>query len=354
MSVRLHFLFSMLAAALIPQLGGAQELPAETRREIGKFLDAIARKEISIGRITIDSVAIESNTLQLFANMNCSYIPFREANVAEIYQGISALLPSGFTKYKLQLRTNKHSIEELIPQALRSKKDKKSLTFSQNVEKPLVSKVSRPYTPANGLQNRHIALWQSHGFYYEPKLNRWEWQRARCLQTVEDLYTQSFVLPYLIPMLENAGANVLIPRERDCQTAEIIIDNDGCLNTRSAYVENTADKAWMQGNGKGFAHLRSQYTDFENPFKEGTFRSIETIKKGKESIAEWIPEIPQNGQYAVYVSYQTVPNSSDDALYTVYHKGGISQFKVNQKMGGGTWIYLGTFGFDAGKTIPVK
>ena len=354
MSVRLHFLFSMLAAALIPQLGGAQELPAETRRKIGEFLDATARKEISIGRITIDSVAIEGSTLQLFANMNCSYIPFREANVAEIYQGISALLPSEFTKYKLQLRTNKHSIEELIPQALRSKKDKKSLTFSQNVEKPLVSKVSRPYTPANGLQNRHIALWQSHGFYYEPKLNRWEWQRARCLQTVEDLYTQSFVLPYLIPMLENAGANVLIPRERDCQTAEIIIDNDGCLNTRSAYVENTADKAWMQGNGKGFAHLRSQYTDFENPFKEGTFRTIETIKKVKESIAEWIPEIPQNGQYAVYVSYQTVPNSSDDALYTVYHKGGISQFKVNQKMGGGTWIYLGTFGFDAGKNNTCK
>ena len=138
------------------------------------------------------------------------------------------------------------------------------------------------------------------------------------------------------------------------QTAEIIIDNDGCLNTRSAYVENTADKAWMQGNGKGFAHLRSQYTDFENPFKEGTFRTIETIKKGKESIAEWIPEIPQNGQYAVYVSYQTVPNSSDDALYTVYHKGGISQFKVNQKMGGGTWIYLGTFGFDTGKNNTCK
>ena len=83
MSVRLHFLFSMLAAALIPQLGGAQELPAETRQKIGEFLDATARKEISIGRITIDSVAIESNTLQLFANMNCSYIPFREANVAE-------------------------------------------------------------------------------------------------------------------------------------------------------------------------------------------------------------------------------------------------------------------------------
>lgn len=198
MSVRLHFLFSMLATALIPQTGGAQEFPTETRREIGKFLDATARKEISVGHITVDSVAINGNTLQLFANMNCSYIPFREDNVAEIYKGISALLPTEFAKYRLQLRTNRHSIEELIPQALRSKKDKKALTFSQDVEKPLVTKVSRPYTPTNGLQNRHIALWQSHGFYYEPKLNRWEWQRARCLQTVEDLYTQSFVLPYLL------------------------------------------------------------------------------------------------------------------------------------------------------------
>ena len=354
MSVRLHFLFSMLAAALIPLQGGAQELPAETRREIGQFLDAVARKEISVGRIAIDSVAITGNTLQLFANMNCSYIPFRETNVAEIYQGIRALLPAEFAKYRLQLRTNKHSIEELIPQALRSKKDKKALTFSQHVKKPLVTRLSKPYTPTNGLQNRHIALWQSHGFYYEPKLNRWEWQRARCFQTVEDLYTQSFVLPYLVPMLENAGANVLMPRERDCQTAEVIIDNDGCPGTRSTYAESAADKAWTQGDGEGFAHLRPQYIEFENPFKEGTFRAVETIKKGKESIAEWVPDIPQSGQYAVYVAYRTVPNSSDDALYTVYHKGGTSQFKVNQQMGGGTWIYLGTFGFDAGKDSRFK
>ena len=125
MSVRLHFLLSMLATALIPQTGGAQELPTETRREIGKFLDATARKEISVGHITVDSVAINGNTLQLFANMNCSYIPFREDNVAEIYKGINALLPTEFAKYRLQLRTNRHSIEELIPQALRSKKNQK-------------------------------------------------------------------------------------------------------------------------------------------------------------------------------------------------------------------------------------
>ena len=354
MNVRRYFLLSLLAASLFPHTGGAQELPTDVRQEIGRFLDAAARKEISVGRISIDSVAVEGNTLQLFANMNCAYIPFREDNVAEIYQGVSALLPAEFAKYKLQIRTNKHSIEELVPQALRSKKDKKTKTFNPAVSKPLVTDVSAPYTPTNGLQNRHIALWQSHGRYYEPKLDRWEWQRARIFQTVEDLYTQSYVLPFLVPMLENAGANVLLPRERDCQTAEVVVDNDGCLTGRSIYTEKPGDKLWSQGEGKGFAHLRPRYTDFENPFKEGTFRAIETIKKGNASTAEWIPEIPSAGQYAVYVSYQTLPNSADDALYTVYHKGGATQFRVNQQMGGGTWIYLGTFGFNAGRNNECK
>ena len=256
MNVRRQFLLSLLAASLFPHAGGAQGLPTDVRQAIGKFLDITARKEVSVGRISIDSVAVEGNTLQLFANMNCAYIPFREDNVAEIYQGVSALLPAEFTKYKLQIRTNKRSIEELVPQVLRSKKDKKTKTFSPVASKPLVTEVSSPYTPTNGLHNRHIALWQSHGWYYEPKLDRWEWQRARIFQTVEDLYTQSYVLPFLVPMLENAGANVLLPRERDCQTAEVIVDNDGCLTGRSVYTENSGDKLWSQGEGQGFAHLR--------------------------------------------------------------------------------------------------
>ncbi len=35
-----------------------------------------------------------------------------------------------------------------------------------------------------------------------------------------------FVLPYVIPMPENAGAIVYTPRERDTQKNEIIVDND--------------------------------------------------------------------------------------------------------------------------------
>ena len=349
MQARQYIWSSLFAAFLFPQAGNAQELSTDIRQNIGKYLDDIARKEVSIGHIRIDSVAVDGKTLQLFANMSCAYIPFREDNVREIYNGVKRLIPDEFASHKLEIYTNKRRIEELIPQALRNKPDKKAKTFAPAEGKPLITSISKAYTPTNGLHNRHIALWQSHGYYYEQKLSRWEWQRGRIFQTVEDLYTQSYVLPFLVPMLENAGANVLLPRERDCQLEEVIIDNDGCLTQASLYTETDGDKQWTNGRGEGFAHLHTQYTGFTNPFKEGTFRMTETIKKGKESTAEWIPDIPKSGQYAIYVSYQTLPNSTDEALYTVHHKGGSTQFKVNQQMGGGTWIYLGTFSFDAGR-----
>lgn len=351
MNIKYCFLTGLLAASFLPQTGRAQALPQDTRTAIGQLLDKVAREKVSVGAIRIDSVAVDGKTLQLFANINCAYIPFREENVSRIYDGVRQLLPGEWAGYDLQIRTNGRSIEELIPQPLRSKKDKtvKTCRPFDGKSKPLVTRMSEPYLPTNGLQNRHIALWQSHGWYYEPKLDRWEWQRARIFQTVEDLYTQSYVLPFLVPMLENAGANVLLPRERDSQTHEVIVDNDGCLKGSSRYVERSADKTWAQGESKGFAHLREYYTDFQNPFLEGTYRTVETIKKGVESTAEWVPDIPEDGAYAVYVSYKTLPNSTDDALYTVYHKGGVTQFKVNQQMGGGTWIYLGTFSFSAGR-----
>ena len=225
--------------------------------------------------------------------------------------------------------------------------DNPPTTFAPTCQTPLVQELTSPNRPKYGLSNRHIAMWQSHGRYYEAKLDRWEWQRCRLLQTVEDLYTQSYVLPFLVPMLEQAGANVLIPRERDWNSFEAIVDNDGnSFQPKAKYSEYNGKESWKNGAGKGFAYLRKTYTNFENPFTEGTYRMVTSIKNGQESKAEWIPQIDQTGEYAVYVAYHTVPGSTNSARYTVYHRGGISEFKVNQQMGGGTWIYLGKFVFD--------
>lgn len=220
--------------------------------------------------------------------------------------------------------------------------------FTLKVKTPLLYNESKAYQPTLGLHNRHIALWPSHGLYYNQNENRWKWQRARMFQTVEDIYTESYVLPFLVPMLESAGATVLIPRERDVNPHELIIDND--VSTQGCrYVEKNGVMSWNNGPGVGFAAKRAVYKDYENPFKEGTYRSIRTVKKKGSSEAQWLPNFPEEGSYGVYVSYRSFPESAEDAQYTIYHKGQQTTIKVNQTMGGGTWIFLGSFRFDKGQ-----
>jgi len=216
---------------------------------------------------------------------------------------------------------------------------------------PWVTNISKPFTPSKGLFGRHIALWASHGRYYDAKKSAWRWQRPQMYGTCEDLLTSSVVLPYLIPMLENAGCVVAYPRERDTQRNEIIIDNDS-HEQGSLYLEVNVNRKWKDAETQGFAQHEGYYKDNENPFEAGTTRMAKTVKRKKKnySIISYQPKFERDGSYAVYVSYPTVEKSVDDAVYTVWHKGEKTEFRVNQRMGGGTWVYLGTFDFDKGSS----
>ena len=88
-----------------------------------------------------------------------------------------------------------------------------------------VKNESRPFRITKGLENKHVALTASHGRYFNNKKGEWDWQRPYMNGTREDLFTSTIVVPYLIPMLQNAGAVVFTPRERDYQRHEIIVDN---------------------------------------------------------------------------------------------------------------------------------
>ena len=314
------------------------------KKQLDQKLNSFARQYVSSRTIKIDSILIQKKKVTLFANEALEDIPFQEYNVSELYASIAPLFPNAS---KIVILTRGTDIESLIPEYDRKGRPNKKRLYSIKESKyPLTRSLSSPHEIKNGLQNRHIALWQSHGLYYAQTAHRWEWQRARMFGTVEDLFTQSFVLPYLTPMLENAGATILIPRERDTQIHEIIIDNDRST-PGSEYKELDGEKAWSDGEKAGFGHIQATYTNGENPFTQGTYRQTVTQRKGKESLIEWIPEIPESGNYAVYASYQSFPNSTEQALYTIHHAGGETTIAVNQTMGGGTWIYLGNFKFTA-------
>ncbi len=306
---------------------------------------ALARTSLVAENFNID---FKKEKLQISLCKNFENIPYREDNVQALYDSIHAVLPDVLKKYELKIFVSNYPIEELIPNFYleKKKRDKSKIPPVLPEAKPIVKNESKPYEITDGLNNKHLAIWHSHGWYYDPMLDIWQWQRPRLFQTVEDIYTMSYTLPYLIPMLENAGANVFVPRERDIQVNEVIVDNDE-ENTFFYEETNGSKIAWEAGEFPGFGDTKEVYSESENPFLYGTYRQIKTEKKG-DAYIEWTPDIPERGQYAVYIAYQTLPESTNDAHYTVFHSGGKTDFKVNQTMGGGTWIYLGTFSFEKG------
>ncbi len=308
-------------------------------------------------RTKIDTIIVDdsSKTFKINFSKELSYLPFRVDNVKEMYDFIKIYFGTDYKNYNFKINTLDKPIEELIPNYFQSDKeriDKSKLPHRKISDRiPVVSNITKPYSLSNGLQNKNIILWNSHGWYYSVDEDRWLWQRPRLFQSVEDLIPTSFVLPYLLPMLENAGANVFLPRERDTQTNEVVVDNDTPSDDKikSKYQEENLDRKhkWNSFSSKGFAYGNPPYAEGYNPFEKGT-SSYTTVSKTVTAQVSWQPDIPETGYYAVYVSYNASEQNVSDAHYTVYHTGGKTEFHVNQKIGGNTWVYLGTFKFKNG------
>lgn len=306
------------------------------------------------GGLRVNSVKPDkmSKTARVSLNENFTYLPVTRELIDSLAFHVKASLPDSLADYRINLNVGQRALAYYI-----TKVDKLPEKFRKN---PPFVKEAHPYVVADkGLENDILALWHSHGRYFKPGSGAWTWQRPLLFQSVEDTYTMSYILPFVVPMLENAGAYVMLPRERDTNRNEVIVDNDtndeGCVYSQPYYKEMTGSKPWVTGDLEGFIYDLPDFRDTENPFENGTYRQTSTVMHGKPSVAAWYADIPEDGEYAVYVSYKSFPNSTEDAHYTVNYSGGSKEFRVNQTMGGGTWIYLGTFPLTKGysDTEPV-
>lgn len=334
-------LFTMAASAMMTLAVNAQQLTS-VQPKVQDLVKETVPASMAIGNVKVRSVVADEakKTVTVDLNEPYSYVPFTQQSMDDLAAKVKATLPAKYAKYDVMFTIDGNGLNNYLP------------VFSSDIQrkhdKRFITRVQPNFTYNKGLDGNIIAMWQSHGWYFEPKLNRWEWQRARIFQTVEDLYTQSYVMPFLTPMLENAGAIVLSPRERDVKEFEAVVDADGG-NAQKGYSESNGSEKWSNGEGAGFAYSRKQYVDFENPFTEGSYRTIKATKnKKKLSSAKWSVEVPEAGDYAVYISYKSLPESATDAVYSVNSKAGSQKFIVNQQMGGGTWIYLGHFPLKKG------
>jgi hypothetical protein len=291
--------------------------------------------------LRIDSVKVsgESKELKIWFPVAMSFNPVREETITRLRNSLREALGRKFRSYTIDIYTNGFEPEQLIPNYFRHNIAPDTTRIPASIkEKPvLIDRVNNVH-PSRGLNDRYIALWHSHGYYFDMPLDRWEWQRAKLFGSVEDLSVMAYVIPYLTPMLENSGATVFLPRERDIQVHEVVVDND-ISSPNSELVIHVAGKA--EPAGQGFL-LRDTLFTGDNPFRMGTSLRI------SDGQAAFIPDIPEKGYYSVNVSYPLLKDNSEKVKYRISHTGGTTDFIVNQTMGGGTWLYLGTYLFNTG------
>ena len=349
-SVRSSFCIILIILVFVPFFGLASSLnrsrlSTKAENRLKKLVNVMPQWQ-HVGKIGFDSLSLrkDQNLIQIFYTTPLSYIPVREADVVSIDKSIRNTLGRRFRKYQIEIFTDHHLINDLVPNSLRAviPIDPKRIYGNKLNRIPVVEMIGKAQPPF-GLYNNNIALWDSHGWYYESKQDRWKWQRARLFGTVEDISPMSYILPYLVPMLENSGANVFLPRERDWQSEEVLIDNDQSSEGSEMKIPAEVIAERLR---PGFLKKDTLVAD-ENPFLKGTSLLLNSLDSPLN--IKYIPQFKSKGRYSVSISYQSDSTRLSNVIYTVYHSGGKTKFHVNQKIGGGTWIYLGTFDFIAGK-----
>ena len=187
---------------------------------------------------------------------------------------------------------------------------------------PVASSFSR------GLAGKTVYVSAGHGWQWSYASEAWRPQRGVTEGMIEDHNNAEAVGQYLIPYLENAGATVIPVRERDWNTARVIVDND---QGAPGYVETGL---WATSILTGYAG--------------GTYRFASTVAITPTATVSWRIAVPRRGTYALYAWVYPGPNRAPDARYTISHAGGATHVWLDQRVRQQTWRYLGTFPFYAG------
>ena len=223
-------LIILLLCLLAADAGAAEKIRPEVFRMV---TDSIARmysrKTTVQNRLTLKKVERTGDVLELHFDHSLSDFPWREKDVEWFRTQFKKLMPAEYASCEIgKVFAKDTELEDLVTPPLGLKgwpQPYDHATGDRNLHRLFVEREGSVHYP-KGMSGRNIALWQSHGRYFDEGSGQWKWQRAPLHRTVEDMYTQSYVIPFLIPMLERAGAYILTPRERDIQKYEVIVDND--------------------------------------------------------------------------------------------------------------------------------
>ena len=153
-----------------------------------------------IPKVRVNNLKIKGEFIWVYTNKTLSCLSLSEADVICLRLKISQWV-RGDNLGKVTIYTDDTEIGTLITHRFkpRSSEDLYAVPNASLLE--------------NGLYGQNIALWPSHGIYYNQKEDRWKPQRATMWTTVEDVLTTEYA-ELVSQCLERAGANVYWPRAR--------------------------------------------------------------------------------------------------------------------------------------------
>jgi hypothetical protein len=119
----------------------------------------------------------------------------------------------------------------------------------------------------------------------------------------------------------------------------------GCHDDQPAYSKGQHIEIIIDNLDPGASFTGTWGTSDWAPGYYGSNYHYHTTGAGTDKFT-WIPVISAPGNYSVYARWTQGPTRAPDATYTIYHDGGNTPISVDQRLNGGTWVFLGTFSFD--------
>ena len=174
-----------------------------------------------------------------------------------------------------------------------------------------------------------------HGFGASSNLTSWIPERPLLYAVNEDMGNVDQMNRFAEAAWK-AGATVVPFRPVGYQTNEVVLDNMDTNETARGKV--TFGGTWYNS---------SQAIFYGNAGDAVPYRYAAVSTNGSTSWASYRPNLPEEGEYPVYV---WVRHGSDRAnqLYRVYHSGGVTDVRVNHRDVGCGWVWLGNYHFAAG------
>ena len=157
-------------------------------------------------------------------------------------------------------------------------------------------------------------------------------------QLVEDFGNQD-QLTFYADYLLRGGATVVPMRPVGRQAREVVLDNDS--------VGVTYTGSWSDSTTAAAAP-RYYDEDYGAVADSVRYRNS-SIAASETATATYTPNIPAAGFYPVYTWVASSANRTNQ-LYKINHTGGQTEIRVDHRLVGMGWVYLGTYHFNSGSS----